>query len=371
MQTTVDLTKQLISIPSWVGPGCDEQQIGNFIYTWLRVNTDLKVSKQSIKDGRFNVIAKDSFSTQLLLVGHMDTVEPRAGWATEPLSPTVINGRLYGLGATDMQGSLAAMLTAVSQVKDTQGLMVLCYIDEEYDLAGMRAFVNKFRDKIRPSLIVSLDGSSDQVGIGCRGLIEVSFRLRGKSGHAGRPETGVNAITAGVSCINKLKRQMATKYSDKLLGTSTLNLAYSQGGLDVGNNTYGRQGNNIADIAEFVLDIRPARPELNANKVKSMLEQYARSAKLQLEDFTVRHDLGSWLSPSSMLAKLDLPGKYETSLGYIDVQMLWEYFGQIPCCTIGSGNLSLAHSPNEYVELVELDRTQKLVEKIIKQYVKG
>ncbi len=366
MNITIELAQKLISIPSWVGSGCDEQKIGEFIYNWLRKNTDLKVIKQPVKDGRFNIIATDGYPTKLLMVGHIDTVETRAGWITNPLDPVIKNDRLYGLGATDMKGSLAALLTAVSEAKDTRGLMVLCYIDEEYDFAGMRAFVDEYRDRIKPKIIISLDGSAGQIGIGCRGLIEVSFRLRGKTGHAGRPELGVNAIASGVNLINKLKRQLATKYSDPILGTSTLNVAYCQGGLDLGGPNYGRQGNNIADLAEFVLDIRPAVKELTAAKVRDLLAQYARSAKLELEDFTVRHDLGSWLTPPKQLEGLGLPGNCEPSLGYIDLQMLWQTFGKVPCLTLGAGNLVIAHTPNEYVEINNLEKTKEFICQILK-----
>lgn len=371
MTDVIDLTQQLVSIPSWVGTGCDERRIGEFIYNWLKKNTRLNVIKQTVRDGRFNVIASDNYPTKTLLVGHMDTVEPRTGWTTDPCTPTLKNQRIYGLGATDMKGSLAAILSAVSEVKNTKGIMVLCYIDEEYDFAGMRQFIKTHRDKIKPKLIVSLDGSANQVGIGCRGLIDVSFKIRGVTGHAGRPEAGVNAIIQGINCINKLKRQLSNKYSDKLLGISTLNLAYCQGGLDNGNSGYGRQGNNIADLAEFVLDIRPAVGGLTSVKVENFLEQYARSAKLQMEDFVVRHDLGSWLTPPELLTSLGLSGKFEPSLGYIDFQMLWKTFSKIPCVTIGAGNLALAHKPSEYVEIAELERTREVVKKIINQNLKG
>lgn len=314
MNKVVELTKQLISIPSWVGPGSDEQKIGQFIYDWLKSNTSLDVIKQPVQDGRFNVVTTNNSPIRLLLVGHMDTVESRASWTTDPWTPTIKNDRLYGLGSTDMKGSLAAGMVALSKSNNTDGVMFLAYCDEEYDFAGMRVFIEEYRNKIQPKAILSLDGSAGQVGIGCRGLIEVSFRLRGKSGHAGRPDAGVNAITGGINCINKLKRQLATKYSDFTLGPTTLNLAYCQGGLDTGSG-YGRQGNNIADLAEFVLDIRPAKPELTAGKVKSLIKKYLPGTKLILEDFTVRHDLGSWVTSSSELVKFKLDGVLEPSRG--------------------------------------------------------
>lgn len=366
MTKTLELTKQLISIPSWVGAGCNEIKVGQFIYNWLRANTNLEVIKQPVKDGRFNVIAKETKPTRMILVGHIDTVENRAGWITDPWRPVTKNDRLYGLGATDMKGSLAAMLTAVAKVQDTNGLMILCYVDEEYDFAGMRAFVKEYTGKIQPERIISLDGSSGQIGIGCRGLIEVSFRLRGQTGHAGRPEAGVNAITQGINCLNKLKRQLATKYTDSTLGTTSLNLAYCQGGLDDGTSGYGRQGNNIADLAEFVLDIRTASVDLNAKQVRKILLSYANIAKLKLENWVVRHDLGMWSTPKELLIPtFGREYRYESSLGYIDTQMLWETFGKVPCCTIGAGNLAMAHKPNEYLKISNLQKTEKTICQIL------
>ncbi len=364
MNNLIKLTKQLVSIPSWVDEYTDEKQIGEFVYAWFRTNTSLNVSKQPVKSGRFNIIA-GSNDPDILIVGHMDTVTPRAGWITDPCTPVVKNDRLYGLGSTDMLGSLSAGMIALSEV-NSNNVMFLAYCDEEYDFAGMRAFVNEYKDKIKPKYIISLDGSYGQIGIGCRGLIEVSFKLRGKSGHAGRPELGINAITSGINIINKLKRQLAAKYSDPVLGTTTLNLAYCQGGLDLGSGIMGRQGNNIADIAEFVLDIRPAKQDLTASIVESIIKSYLPGTKLKLEDWTVRHDLESWVTDPMLLAPLELPGNYEPSLGYIDTQMLWEAFEQVPCATIGAGNLALAHTPNEYVEISNLEKNKEIIVSLLK-----
>ena len=224
---------------------------------------------------------------------------------------------------------------------------------------------------LRPDLVVSLDGYTGKIGTGCRGLIEVSFKLTGKTGHAGRPDQGVNAILSGVNCINKLKRQLATKYSDPVLGISTLNLAYTQGGLNLGNNLYGRQGNNIADLAEFVLDIRPASPKLNASQVKTIMADYARASKLEMSDFAVRHDLGAWITGyPDVKAKLDLPGDPETFGGYVDTQMIWESCGRPTCLAIGAATPALAHAKNEYVEISSLDSTYQNVLNNLKKYSK-
>lgn len=367
MTKTIELTKQIVAIPSWVGPTCNEIKLGQFIYDWLRKNTKLKVIKQPVKDGRFNVIAMDNYPTTLLLNGHIDTVEPGTGWNTDPFTPCIIGDRLYGRGTTDMKGSLAAMLNAVSEVKDTKGLMILCYIDEEYDFAGMLAFVQKYKNILKPKLIVSLDGSAGQIGIGCRGLIELSYKIRGTTGHAGRPSAGKNAIRLGTKIIDKLEIELS-KFSDPILGISTCNLAYLNGGLDLGNNRVSRQGNNIANIAEFVVDIRTSLPILDAKWVSEKINQFATELGVVAEDFQIRHNLGSWLTNQSDLKKLGISERYEASLGYIDTQMLWETFDKVPCCTIGAGNLGLAHKPNEFVETKSLENTCQNLKIIINNF---
>lgn len=371
MTKTLELTKQLVVIPSWVGEGCNEIAIGEFIYDWLLTNTGLTVIKQPVKDGRFNVIAFDDSPTTLLLNGHIDTVEAGGNWNMDPFTPTIKDDRLYGRGTTDMKGSLAAMLTAVSEAKNTKGLMVLCYIDEEYDFAGMLKFVEEYKDKIKPKLVVSLDGYADTIGYACRGLIEVRFKVRGKSGHAGRPSLGKNAILVGTELVNRLIKKLETDYADSVQGPSTCNLAYLNGGLDLGSDKVGQEGNNIADIAEMVLDIRPAIPSLDAKQVEKLVATLAKELGVEIESWFTRHNLGAWLTDPTVLQNdLDLLGKYEPFRGYVDTQMLSKCWANTPCCAIGASTLSCAHAVDEYVELANLETTYANAGKIIKKYTK-
>lgn len=371
MTKTLELTKQLVAIPSWVGDDCNEVAVGEFIYDWLRDNTDLTVIKQPVKDGRFNVIAFDNSPTTLLLNGHIDTVEAGGNWSQDPFTPTSKDNRLYGRGTTDMKGSLSAMLSAISDAKNTKGLMVLCYIDEEYDFAGMLKFVEEYKNKIKPQLVVSLDGYANTIGYACRGLIEVRFKVRGKSGHAGRPSLGKNAILLGIKLVNRLIKVLGTNYSDSVQGPSTCNLAYLNGGLDLGGGKIGQEGNNIADISEIVLDIRPAVPSLDAQQIKKLVATLAKELDVQIESWFTRHNLGSWMTnPAILQAQLDITGNYEPFRGYVDTQMLWQCWGGVPCCAIGASSLSCAHAVNEYVELDNLETTYVNLTQIIKKFAK-
>jgi len=84
---TTDLTKKLVSIPSYVDTSTNEREIAEYVYQYLSTIPWLTTIKQDVKNDRFNVIAYSSPSPKLLLVGHLDTVQPSANWQTPPCQP--------------------------------------------------------------------------------------------------------------------------------------------------------------------------------------------------------------------------------------------------------------------------------------------
>jgi len=375
----IDLTKKLVSIPSYVDGQTDEKEIGKFIYDYLKKFSWLKVSKQPVTNGRFNIIAKDKYPIKLLLIGHIDTVQPRQGWKTDPLKPVIKKGKIYGLGATDMKSGLAAILSTLQKLEKTRGLMLLFYIDEEYDFLGSKKFISEFKGKIEPKLIISADGSDLKIGTGCRGLIEIKFAVEGRSGHAARPKSGKNAIDWSFTAINNLKNYLE-KFSTKELGKTTINTAFFQGGLNLGqdkNNQLilGQEGNNVADVAKFTVDIRPASLDLNATKVIKKIESFLNINGLKLINKKIKHDLSPWLTKKSEIKKIAKIIKKQTPIkhsfpndtGFIDVQMFWETFNKVPCLTFGAGEGKLAHKPNEFVKIKNLLKTGQVFQKVINE----
>lgn len=381
---SIELTKQLISIPSFVGENCNEIEIGNFLLNYLKSFPWLKVRKQYVKNGRYNIIAKDNYPTSLLIVGHIDTVQPRTGWLTNQYKPIIKDQKLFGLGASDMKGNLASFLSILSTFRKTEGLMLLLYIDEEYDFLGMKKFIANYAKRLKPKFIISLDGKNLKIGNGCRGLIELTFVIKGTTAHASQPQLGNNAITGSVKAFNKLEIILQKKYKDAILGKTSANLAYLQGGLLLQNKkdtdmlNVGRQGNNIPDIAEIVIDIRPASTTLDAKKIIDLYSAFLKMEKLTVQKTIIRHDFGAWLTPKESLESIKKSIETVTkiwyakpsSYGYMDVQMLWQALKNTPSLVFGAGNSS-SHSSDEYVELKILKRAEKAYQNIIKDFAKG
>jgi len=78
-----------------MGKDCNEKKSVSFISISKKFNW-LKVLKQPVVGDRFNIVAYDSKPTKLLLTAHIDTVQTRDGWKTNPFKPTITNQKLYG-----------------------------------------------------------------------------------------------------------------------------------------------------------------------------------------------------------------------------------------------------------------------------------
>jgi len=370
---TIEILKQLISIPSWVNQKTNEAKIGNWIMDFLKKNTKLKIIKQNIGKGRFNIIAQNSKNVDVLVTGHIDTVQPNSGWTKNPVRPETNGDRLYGLGSSDMKSGIAIMLYLATLPDLSKNTSFLFYCDEEYDFLGMRKFILEYKNKIKPRSVISLDGDGLQITNSCRGLIEMKVTVQGKAGHAARPTSGINAITQSQKVINKLNRWLKN-YSSKELGSSTLNIAYIKGGTKIGNKNneilLGQEGNVIADYCEYIVEIRVANEKLNANLVKKFITENSEKLGLKIIEIKIRHDLGSWITPMekmkeiiSLAPKKKLRSAKES--GYLDIQMIWQTFGKVLTFSLGAGEPGQAHKADEYVKMSEVLKAQKFFETIL------
>lgn len=376
---SIELTKKLISLPSYVDGCSDERECSEFLYQYLKQFKWLTVEKQYISKTRFNIIATDNYPTKYIYMGHVDTVQNRSGWKTPALKGVERAKRIYGLGASDMKASIATFLSALSQTDKTQGLMIFLYVDEEYDFLGVKKFVEEYSKKLNPKLIISGDGCDMTVNLGCRGLIEIKFAVQGVTGHASRPELGKNAIMISNQIITELTQILKEQFKTPELGSTSCNLAYMQGGLNLGNGQIGREGNNIADYAEFILDIRTGTTKINASKVISLVKELLNQKGVTLLDTQVRHDLGAWITPQKQIKKYyktissvkELDFSNPGNSGFVDNQLIWKEFNRVPCFTLGPGCGKTAHKPNEYVEIKNILLLEKIYFALINTLLKG
>src|SRR5688572_27003390 len=150
--TTRELVAALVAIdsvnPDLVPGGAGEAEIAAFVAAWLR-EAGLEVHVDEAAPRRPSVVGVASGrggGTSLMLNAHMDTVG--VGGMTRPFGPEVRDGRLYGRGAYDMKGSLAACMLAAARLA-SEGLagdvLVAAVSDEEYASIGMLSVLARWR----------------------------------------------------------------------------------------------------------------------------------------------------------------------------------------------------------------------------------
>ena len=366
-----ELTCKLVSIPSFVDERTNECQVGEFIFDYLKALGTLHVEKQPVEEGRFNVIAHDGHPPHLMFCCHMDTVPPSGKWEHDPFAGQIEGDRLYGLGACDMKAGTASLLHILQSFQQTQGLFLLFDVDEEYYFKGMLKFLDEY--DVHPEFAVFPEPGL-KIGNGHRGLIEVSFKARGQTAHAARPELGRNAILGTSRAVEHLLEALEA-YQHPLLGKTACNLAWLKGGIDQGDGKIGCRANKIPDLVEAVLDIRPARAELRAQTVLDLLTEHLVANGFQMEEAREELDFGSLYIPPERLGKFEeiarsVLGQVEyddiSQGGYGEGQLLNERLGS-DCVYFGPGP-KVAHQVDEYVSIEELGKASKVYRRLIERY---
>lgn len=372
----VALTRKLVSIPSSVNYDVNERELADFITTYIQELGYLKFEKQVVEGERYNIIAHDGSPPRLMFCCHMDTVQASGVWQHDPFGGEVLEDRLYGLGSSDMKGGTACLLHALTAFHQTKGLWLLFDVDEEYYFKGMKQFLSTYQ--VHPELAVFPEPGLE-IHNGHRGVLEVSFRVRGTTGHASRPQEGKNAILGATHAVDSLIEHL-NNFSDPVLGDSSCNLAFLRGGVDKGEDAQGKlvideRANKIPDIAEVVLDLRPATNRLRVQTVLDILDSSLTAEGFRMEKPENRLELGLLLIPPERLSGFEaivkeVLGKASyadiSQYGYGEGQLLHERLG-VDCVYFGPGP-DTAHQVDEYVSIAQLKQIREVFARLIEQY---
>lgn len=151
-------------------------------------------------------------SRHFAFAGHLDVVPPGEGWASGAFEPEVRAGLLYGRGAVDMKGAVAAMVAAVAEVPPEAGTLSLVITGDEEGMGihGTRALIKLMleRDQVPDLCLVgeptSVSRLGDTIKIGRRGSINIFFEVAGVEGHVAYPHLADNPISRLVAMLAEL-----------------------------------------------------------------------------------------------------------------------------------------------------------------------
>ena len=211
-----ELTKQLMAIPSVTGT---EQAIGKFLSAHLS-SLGYRVDRQTVASDRFNVFAFAG-EGRVMFCTHIDTVPP----PTVPIRED--DDFLYGRGACDTKGIIAAMLEAGNRLRNS-GISNFGYmfvVGEETDGIGAQT-ANKL--KWNSEYVIVGEPTQNQLARAQKGTMMVNLAVTGRASHSGYPERGVSAITNLMAVLDDCQR--AEWGNDSVLGNGSLNVGVFRGG---------------------------------------------------------------------------------------------------------------------------------------------
>ena len=380
--SAIQLVDALCHIRSF-NEGAFEADIASYIADYLKTHCPwLTVILEETAQSRPNVIAYDSTlaDTRLLIVGHTDTVPPSPTdqWTVPEFS--INNGRYYALGAADAKGGIAAVLDGIVKAGPTSGVTYLFYTDEEYAFGGMKHFVSN-HPEVQPDLILSACGASAEMTAGCRGCIEFSYTLRGRSGHASRPHLSESAIDA----MHVVNQRLISWCSQRTKPYKTsINIAAIHAGLlrntipplptsdsDVNPEKLipdmRHAANNVPDVAWALVDVRPGdadvTPAALEQCITDSIDKYntENDKHIELAQFFVRFHVDGYHSPEGSFDAIQRHFatvhngaiSNPSERGYIDVAMISSQLPNAGCVCMAPLKAN-DHSPDEWVDVASL-----------------
>ncbi len=364
------ILERLVRIPSQTD---HEQAASEALAGWCR-DAGLDVSMQEVEPGRPNVFAtwRGGRGPHLLLSGHIDTVPVGEGWTRDPHAAEIVGGRLYGRGACDMKGGLAAMLGAIVALRargeqPAGDVTLAAAVGEEEDSAGTRAMV---RRGIKADRAVLSEPTAMQLVLANRGLLNYRIVVKGASVHASAPALGRNAVTAAARIALELEATGSelSKRSHPVFGPPSLTV----GTLHGGTRPYV-----VPDRCEIEVDRRLNPGETAEQVVKELQDAIARVKRslpwLEAEiiagpdyiPFEIPQDHDLVRSMTKAMQASGLAPRISSWRAASDAGFLVHGAG-IPCVLFGPGDIErAAHRPDEWIDLVDLDVAQRVFEHLI------
>jgi acetylornithine deacetylase/succinyl-diaminopimelate desuccinylase family protein len=232
------ILRDLVAIPSPFPPG-DTTAIAAFAADFLE-RLGYRVGRHSRQPGIVNVVARlGAGPPSVVFNAHADTVGvgERAAWTTDPFAATLLDGRVYGLGACNCKSSMAVHLWLAAEIArrggPRAGEIVFTFVGDEENLGPDGLAYLREAGEVRPTTLVVAAQTRNRLVTEERGVMWVRVTAHGKAAHAGAPDTGDSAILRMHRVIVALERDLVPRLRDRRSSggqRSTLSIGRIRGG---------------------------------------------------------------------------------------------------------------------------------------------
>jgi len=339
---------ELVKIPSVIG---NEKQIADFVEVFIK-----NQNYQFIRHNNSLIAFKD-FSPHkktIGLLGHLDTVPGENEFTGE-----IIDGQVYGLGASDMKSGIAVMMAIMERFKnqDSKYNLVFVFYEKEegpYKDNGLETLLSKYDVIQKSDLVFALEPTNNVIQVGCLGTLHASIIFEGKRAHSARPWQGENAIHKAANFLKRLADYGIREYEFegmKYIEVMNATMVEFSGGRNI-----------IPDKFVINVNYRFAPGKTIEQAKKDVLELVNNEAKVEFTDLCPSGNVCLY-NPilADFIEKFQLP--VEPKQAWTDVARLSLY--GIDAVNFGPGDPAQAHQKNEFVPINNVIKSFSIFEKFL------
>ena len=344
-------------------------------------------ARQPVAPGRDNVIARLEATVPgapvILWDAHQDTV-PADGMTIEPFTPLVRDGRLYGRGACDVKGGMAAMLVALGRLQAAgtprrKTVVFSATVNEEFGFTGAKALARLWTCQPaelpatdaaacelvggRPDEAIVAEPTDLDVVTQHKGAVRWRIRIHGRACHSAFPERGENAIypaSRAVLAIEDLARELLRCRPDHPCGPPTLSVGTIHGGTGV---------NLVPDLVVLEIDRRLVPGESPREAREELMRRIAAAvpgARIEHEDPFVESSGLPEATGGGCVEAIERAGHAigiecrRTAARYGTNASIFAAAG-VPSVVFGPGSIAQAHTADEWIDLDEVDEAARIL----------
>ncbi len=306
----------------------------------------------------------------LCFTGHLDVVPlGNAAWQHDPFGAEIVDGRLYGRGASDMKSGVAAFVSAAiaraERCRDAgPGLSLILTAGEETGCEG--AFAMAASAQVRQLLgnagaLVVAEPTGNAPLLGHKGAFWLAAEARGVTAHGAMPERGDNAIYKMARAALALETFKFDTPAHALMGSPTLNVGTARGGLNI---------NSVPDAAELGIDIRSVAGQSHAQVMQCLCRVLGPNIRLRAlldVDSVYTEPADPWMQRVFALcaARTGHAPAHATVAYFTDAAALRLPLGMPPVVILGPGEAAMAHQTDEYCRVDRIHEARALFTDLI------
>lgn len=381
--TVVEILAQLVALPSVNPMGgtadpaiCFEGRVSDWLVEFFQ-SIGAACERIEVRPGRDNVIARyDSPGADLtiLLDAHQDTV-PVEGMTIDPFSPKIADGRLWGRGACDVKGGMAAMLFAFRRLIQERpagaaNVVLSCTCDEEATIIGISDLVTywttaKGKSKLlatSPDVAIIAEPTELDVVVAHRGVTRFKIRTKGRACHSSDPTQGVNAIYRMAKLVSALQ-----EYADSLAVTVKAHPLCGSASLSVGKISGGTSVNIVPDECVIEVDRRVTPGEDGARIVAEIREFLAVRLDFDFEfdapwiECPALTDANNTQLANAVLEHVAAVDGVHSAVGVpYGTHASQTCAAGVPSIVFGPGSIQQAHTKDEYIDIGQLEKAAEV-----------